>query len=60
MDAWKKLRHPKAHGERLAQESGWFRYCSTVELLHRMIAYGVGYDGAILKTSELGWGIHQP
>ncbi len=60
VDAWKKLRHPRAHGERLAQESGWSLYCSAVELLHRLVAYAVGYDGAILKTSQPGWGIQHP
>ena len=50
VDAWKKLRDPKAHGDRVTRESGWVRYCSAVELLHRMIAYAVGYDGLILKT----------
>jgi hypothetical protein len=60
IDAWKKLRDPKAHGDRVTLESGWIRYCSAVELLYRMIAYAVGYDGVILKTSQPGWGIHQP
>lgn len=60
VDAWKKLRDPKAHGDRVTRESGWVRYCSAVELLHRMIAYAVGYDGLILKTSQPGWGIQQP
>ena len=59
VDAWKKLRHPKAHGKRLTEDSGWALYCSAVELLHRMIAYAVGYDGAILRTSQPGWGLHQ-
>ncbi len=56
VDAWKKLRHPRAHGETLAQESGWIGYCSAVELLNRLIAYAVGYDGSILRTSQPGWG----
>jgi hypothetical protein len=60
VDAWKKLRHPRAHGERLAQESGWVLYCSAVELLHRLVAYAVDYNGPILKTSEPGWGLRQP
>jgi len=57
VDAWKKLRNPKAHGERVAQESGWARYCCAVELLNRLVAHAVGYDGRILKTSQPGWGI---
>lgn len=60
IDAWKKLRDPKAHGDRVTLESGWIRYCSAVELLYRMIAYAVGYDGVVLKTSQPGWGIQQP
>jgi len=60
VDAWKKLRHPRAHGERLTQESGWIRYCSAVELLHRLVAYAVGYDGPILRTSQPGWGLQPP
>jgi hypothetical protein len=57
VDAWKKLRHPRAHGETLPRESGWIRYCSAIELLHRLIAYAVGYHGPILKTSQPGWGL---
>jgi hypothetical protein len=59
VDAWKRLRHPRAHGERVVHESGWIHFCSTCELLHRLIAYAVGYDGAILKTSQPGWGFQQ-
>jgi hypothetical protein len=60
VDVWKKLRHPRAHGERLAQEAGWIRYCTAVELLNRLVAYAVGYDGSILRTSQPGWGLQQP
>ena len=57
VDAWKKLRHPKAHGKRLTEEPGWTLYCSAVELLYRLVAYAVGYDGQILRTSQPGWGL---
>ena len=60
VDAWKKLRHPRVHGERLAQESGFVLYCSAVELLYRLVASVVDYDGLILKTSEPGWGVRRP
>lgn len=56
VDAWKRLRHPKAHGERVGMDSGWTHYCSAVELLNRLIASAIGYDGQILMTSQPGWG----
>jgi hypothetical protein len=59
VDGWKKLRNPKAHGKNLAQDFGWTLYCSAAELLNRVIAYAIGYDGQILKTSQQGWGIQQ-
>jgi hypothetical protein len=57
VDAWKKLRNTTAHGKTVTQESGWLLYCSAIELLHRMVAYAVGYDGEILMTSQPGWGL---
>lgn len=61
LDGWKKLRNPKAHGETVTEEGpGWSLYCSAVELLHRMVAYAIGYDGPILETSHLGWGLEKP
>jgi hypothetical protein len=57
VDSWKKLRHPKAHGEKLTEESGWTLYCGVAELLYRMVAYAVGYSGPILETSQPGWGL---
>ena len=61
VDAWKKLRHPKAHGEKVTEDSGWNLYCSAVELLHRIVAHAIGYDGPVLMTSQRGWGldVHQ-
>jgi hypothetical protein len=59
VDVWKKIRHPKAHGKRLTEESGWVLYCSAVELLYRLVAYAIGYDGAILRTSQPGWGLQR-
>lgn len=58
IDAWKKLRHQKAHGKQVAQESGWDLYCTVVELLHRIVAYAIGYDGPLLLTSQPGWGLN--
>jgi hypothetical protein len=56
---WKSLRNPKVHGKSLTREDGWSLYCSALELLNRMIAYAIGYDGKILMTSQPGWGIQQ-
>ncbi len=61
VNRWKKLRHPKAHGDMVTEEgSGWNLYCSTAELLHRMVAYAIGYGGPILETSRVGWGLETP
>lgn len=57
VDAWKKLRHPRAHGETLAKEPAWSLYCCAIELLHWIVAYAIGYDGQILRTSQPGWGL---
>jgi len=53
VDAWKKVRNPKAHGKKLLEEqAGFDNYYSVVELLHRMIASAVGYSGPLLLTSK--------
>jgi hypothetical protein len=57
IDAWKKLRNPRVHGSVLDESEGWNLYCSVVELMHRVVATVIGYDGPITKTSELGWGM---
>ncbi len=56
VDRWKKLRHPRAHGKSLNEEQiGYDLYYSSLELLYRIVASAVGYDGAIVPTSQRGW-----
>jgi hypothetical protein len=56
VDRWKKLRHPKAHGKYLNEEQiGYDLYFSSLELLYRIVASAVGYDGPIVPTSQRGW-----
>ncbi len=57
VDTWKKLRNPKVHGSVLDESESWNLYCSVVELMHRVVATVIGYDGPITRTSELGWGM---
>jgi hypothetical protein len=57
MDEWKKLRNPKAHGKTVeAEQVGHDLYYSSVELMYRIVASAVGYDGPIQPTSQKGWG----
>jgi hypothetical protein len=56
VDRWKKLRHPKAHGNSLDEEQvGYDLYYSSLELLYRIVASAIGYDGPIVPTSQRGW-----
>lgn len=56
VDAWKKLRNPKAHGSAMGEEqSGHDLYFSVIELMYRIIASAIGYDGPILPTSRRRW-----
>ena len=58
VDGWKRIRHPKAHGGTVGEEqSGLDLYYSCVELLYRIIATAIAYDGPILPTSQRGWGL---
>ncbi len=57
IDEWSALRNRSAHGTSLAEaQPSYDRYYSVVELLYRLIATAIGYDGSILKTSIRGWG----
>ena len=56
VDAWKKLRNHKAHGNEIDDTEGRSLYYAVVELLHRVVATKIGYDGPITRTSEPGWG----
>lgn len=56
IDRWKKLRHPKAHGESLSQEQfGYDLYYSSIELMYKIVASTISYDGPIIPTSRRGW-----
>lgn len=56
VDNWKKLRHPKAHGSALNRgQVGVDLYYSAIELMYRIIASAIGYDGPIIPTSVRGW-----
>jgi hypothetical protein len=56
VDGWKKLRHPKAHGKPVNEEQvGYDVYYSSLELMYRIVASAVGYDGPIVPTSRPGW-----
>jgi hypothetical protein len=58
LKAWKKVRHRKAHGGAVGEEqAGFDSYYSAVELLYRIIASAIAYDGPILPTSQRGWGL---
>jgi len=56
IDRWKRLRHPKAHGKSLSEEQvGYDLYFSSLELLYRIVASAIGYDGPVVPTSQRGW-----
>ena len=57
VNGWKKLRDRKAHGSALDDKEGWSLYCSAAELVYRIVASAIGYDGPITKLSEPGWGL---
>jgi hypothetical protein len=57
VDGWKNLRNPRAHGKAIdAEQAGHDLYYGSVELMYRVIASALGYDGPILPTSQRGWG----
>lgn len=57
VDRWRKLRHPTAHGSAAVEEQLTYdQYYSGVELLYRMVAGTVGFDGPIVPASQRGWG----
>lgn len=57
VDRWKAIRNPRAHGAELSEDQTLFdRYYSAVELLYRIIAWSIGFDEPILRTSVRGWG----
>lgn len=57
LDAWKRLRHSKAHGTVEDEDQRLYDlYYSALELHYRLVASAIGYDGPITPTSERGWG----
>lgn len=58
IDAWKLLRNRKAHGTALEENQLLYdHYYTVVELLYRLIADTVRYEGALLETSKRTWGL---
>jgi hypothetical protein len=56
VDSWRKIRNPKAHGRKLNQgQVGHDLYYCAIELMYRVVASAIGYDGPIMLTSLRGW-----
>lgn len=57
IDEWSALRNRRAHGTSLEEaQPSYDRYYAVVELLYRLIASAIGYNGQVLETSIRGWG----
>lgn len=57
IEEWSALRNRRAHGTSLEDtQPSYDRYYAVVELLYRIIASVVGYNGSVLETSSRGWG----
>ncbi len=57
VDAWSALRNRRAHGTAVDDsQPSYDLYYAVVELLYRLVASLIGYDGRILETSVRGWG----
>ena len=60
VEAWKKLRDVVAHGRAPdSHQQLYDRYFSTTELLYRIIAFAIGYQGSICATATHGWGLNE-
>lgn len=60
ISSWKKLRDVAAHGKAPSSRQELVdRYYSTVELLYRLIAASIEYDGSICDTATYGWGLDE-
>jgi len=56
VNAWKRLRDMAAHGRAPdASQVLYDRYFSTAELLYRILAFAIGYEGSICATATRGW-----
>ena len=57
---WKRLRDSAVHGGLpTSYQLLTDQYYSTVELLYRLLAYSMGYEGSICSTSIRGWGLDE-
>ena len=60
VDHWSSLRNRRAHGSVLDEsQPSYDRYYCVVELLYRLVAWAIGYDGRLLETSRHGWGLDE-
>jgi hypothetical protein len=60
ISSWKKLRDVATHGKAPSSRQELVdRYYSTVELLYRLIAASIEYDGSICETATCGWGLDE-
>lgn len=56
IDCWKRIRNPKAHGKNMSEDQSLYDYYyAVVELMYRLVASVIGYDGPIRQTSIRGW-----
>ena len=56
VDAWKKLRDVAAHGRAPdSHQQLYDRYFSTTELLYRILAFAIDYQGSLCATATRGW-----
>jgi hypothetical protein len=56
VEAWKKLRDATTHGQAPKSDQTLYdRYYATTELLYRMLAFAIGYEGSICATATRGW-----
>lgn len=60
VDAWKKLRDMVAHGRASNSHQQFLdRYFSSTELLYRILAFVIGYQGSLCATAKRGWGLDE-
>lgn len=60
VDAWKKLRDMVAHGQASNSYQQFLdRYFSSTELLYRILAFVIGYQGSLCATAKRGWGLDE-
>lgn len=56
IESWKAVRNTRAHGGSIAHEQPSVdAYFAVVELLFRIVASAIGYDGKLFRSSVRGW-----